>query len=96
MSCRDAFFLLVLLLLLISAVHIIADVGYYRRCWLLPLFPLFPLLSLLSLMPIIALVRRLLSEFDAAGHADALEIILLLSSDVIAADVELDQRPVVA
>jgi hypothetical protein len=41
-----------------------------------------------SLMPI------LLSELDAAGHTDALEIPLLLSSDVIAADDELDQRPI--
>jgi hypothetical protein len=31
----------------------------------------------------------LLNEIDAPGHADALEIILLLSSDVIAADIEL-------
>jgi hypothetical protein len=37
----------------------------------------------------------LLSELDAAGHTDALEIPLLLSSDVVAADVELDQRPIV-
>jgi hypothetical protein len=37
----------------------------------------------------------LLSELDAAGHTDALEMPLLLSSDVIVADIELDQRPVV-
>ena len=37
--------------------------------------------------------RCLLSELDAAGHADALEIPLLLSSDVVAADIELNQRP---
>ena len=37
----------------------------------------------------------LLSELDAAGHTYALETPLLLSSDVIVADVELDQRPVV-
>ena len=37
----------------------------------------------------------LLSEFDTAGHTDALEIPLLPSSDVIVADVELDQRPVI-
>jgi hypothetical protein len=36
-----------------------------------------------------------LSELDAPGHADALEILLLLSSDIIAAAVELDQRPIV-
>jgi hypothetical protein len=33
----------------------------------------------------------LLSELDAAGHTDALETPLLLSSDSIVADVELDQ-----
>ena len=38
----------------------------------------------------------LLSELDAAGHTDALETPLLLSSDSIVADVEFDQgsRPV--
>jgi hypothetical protein len=36
---------------------------------------------------------RLLSELDAAGHADALQIPLLLSSNAIAADIKLDQRP---
>jgi hypothetical protein len=41
------------------------------------------------------LARCLHSELDAAGHADVLDIPLLLSSNVIAADVELDQRPVV-
>jgi hypothetical protein len=35
----------------------------------------------------------LLSELDSAGHTDALEILLLLSSDAIAADVELHQPP---
>jgi hypothetical protein len=35
----------------------------------------------------------LLSEFDTAGHTDTLEILLLLSSDVVAADIELGQRP---
>jgi hypothetical protein len=34
----------------------------------------------------------LLSELDAAGHT-ALETLLLLTSDLVAADVELDQRP---
>jgi hypothetical protein len=38
-------------------------------------------------------VRCLLSELDIAGHADALEILLLLSSDGIAADIKLDQCP---
>jgi hypothetical protein len=38
-------------------------------------------------------VRSLHSELDAAGHADVLEVLLLLSLDVIAADIELDQRP---
>jgi hypothetical protein len=61
------------------------DGSYYRRCLLL-------LLSLLSLMPML-LVRCLHSEIDAAGHANVLETPLLLSSDLIAADVELDQRP---
>ena len=41
------------------------------------------------------LVRCLLSELDAAGHTYALETPLLLSSDVIPADVELGQRPIV-
>jgi hypothetical protein len=35
------------------------------------------------------------SELDAAGHTYALETALLLSSDVIPADVELGQRPLV-
>ena len=35
------------------------------------------------------------SEIDAAGHANALETPLLLRSDVIAADIELVQRPIV-
>jgi hypothetical protein len=35
------------------------------------------------------------SEVDAAGQANALETPLLLSSDGIVADVELDQRPVI-
>jgi hypothetical protein len=39
------------------------------------------------------LVRCLHSEIDAAGHANALETSRLLRSDVIVADVELDQRP---
>jgi hypothetical protein len=38
----------------------------------------------------------LLSELDAAGHADALETPLLLTSDLVVADVELDQGPIVA
>jgi hypothetical protein len=38
----------------------------------------------------------LLSEFDTAGPTDALEISLLLSSDVVAADGELGQRPIAA
>jgi hypothetical protein len=60
----------------------------------LPLFPLLSLLSLLSLMSM-RLVRCLLSELNATGHADALEIPLLLISDVIAADIELGQCPIV-
>jgi hypothetical protein len=58
------------------------------------MFPLLSLLALLSLMSM-HLVRCLLSELDAAGHTDALEIPLLLTSDVIAADIELDQCPLV-
>jgi hypothetical protein len=77
------------LLSLMSAT--IADVG-----WLLPLF-----LLLLAITDVIADVDAsrarlvLLSEFDVAGHTDALEILLLLSSDAVAADVKLDQRPIV-
>ena len=41
------------------------------------------------------LVRCLLSELDAAGHTYALETPLLLSSDVIPADVKPGQRPIV-
>jgi hypothetical protein len=59
-----------------SAIYIIANVGYYRRCRLY-------------------CCSCLLNEFDAAGHTDALEIPLLLSSDAIVADVELNQRPIV-
>jgi hypothetical protein len=46
-------------------------------------------------VPISAAVvdRCLVYEIDAAGHANALEIPFLLSSDVIEADVELDERP---
>ena len=74
-----------------GCLYFIADVGYYRRdagycCW----FHCCRcyLLSLMSMR----LVRCLLSELDAAGHTYALETPLLLSSDVIAADVELGQR----
>jgi hypothetical protein len=72
--------------------------GLYHRWWLLSpsqLLPLIPLLSLLSLLSLMSmrLVRCLLGELDAAGHTDALESPLLLTSDIIAADVELDQRP---
>jgi hypothetical protein len=56
--------------------------------------PLLLLLSLLS-MASMHLVRCLLSELNAAGQADALELPLLRSSDAISADVELDQRPIV-
>jgi hypothetical protein len=61
------------------------------------ILPLF--LLLLDIVDVIADVDAprarlvLLSELDTAGHTDALEIPLLLSSDVVAADVELDQRP---
>jgi hypothetical protein len=61
------------------------DLGYYRSCWLLPL--------VLMLLAIAGVAGVLLSELDAAGHTDALEMLLLLSSDAIVADVELDQRP---
>jgi hypothetical protein len=72
-----------------SAVYCV-DVG----CRPLLLFPIFPLLLLLSVM-LMGLVRCLLSELDAAGQADALELLLLRSSDAISADVKLDKRPVV-
>jgi hypothetical protein len=76
--------------------YIAADVGYYRRCRLLPLF-----LLLLAIINVIADVDPprarlvLLNELDAAGHTDAPEIPLLISSNVVVADVELDQRPIV-
>jgi hypothetical protein len=79
-------------LLLMSDVYVIADVDYCRRCRLLPLFLLLPLLSPLPLMSM-RLMPCLHSELDTAGQADALEIPPLLSSDVIPADIELDQRP---
>jgi hypothetical protein len=41
------------------------------------------------------LARGLHRKLDAAGHADALEVSLLRSSDVIGAKIELDQRPIV-
>jgi hypothetical protein len=63
------------------------DDRYCHRCLLLSL-------SILSLMPGL-LVRCLHSEINTAGHANALEIPLLLSPDGIFADVELDQRPIV-
>jgi hypothetical protein len=70
--------------------------AHYRRCRLLLL-----LLVPLAIVDVIADVDApctclvLLSEFDTAGHTDALEIPLLLSSDVVTADVELDQRPAI-
>jgi hypothetical protein len=52
---------------------------------------------LLAIIGVIAAPRAHLvlplSELDAAGQTDALEIPLLLSSDVVAADAELGQRP---
>jgi hypothetical protein len=68
-------------LVLMSA--IIADDGY-----LLPFF--LSLLSIIDLVnaPCVCLV--LFDELDAAGHTDALEIPLLLSSDGVAANIELD------
>jgi hypothetical protein len=50
------------------------------------LFLLLPILLFLLLLLAVLLL-------DAAGHTYALEIPLLLSSDVIVADVELGQRP---
>jgi hypothetical protein len=53
-------------------------------------------MSVLSLMWMRLCYRVvLLSELDAASHTDVLEIPLLFSSDLIVADVELDQGPVV-
>jgi hypothetical protein len=51
------------------------------------------LLSLLSLMSMRLVHLR--SELDAAGRAYALQSLLVHSSDVITADVQLDQRPIV-
>jgi hypothetical protein len=42
-----------------------------------------------------SLVRCLLIKLDAAGQGDALELLLLRSSDAISPDVELDQRLVI-
>jgi hypothetical protein len=64
-----------------------ADVGYCR-C-----FCCYSLLSVLPPMSMRLARFVLLSELDAAGNADALEIPLLLSSDAVVGDVELDQRP---
>jgi hypothetical protein len=76
-----------------------ADVGslsHYRRCRLLLLFLMSPAICIVGIIadvdaPCTRLV--LLSEFDIAGYTDALEIPLLLSSNVVTADIELDQRP---
>jgi hypothetical protein len=74
--------------------RLVSAITYYRRYQLLPLF----LLSL-DIVDVIADVDAplarvvLLSELDAAGHTDALEILLLHSSDAVVADVKLDQRP---
>jgi hypothetical protein len=69
----------------------IAVVGYCRY------FCCSSLLSVLSLMWMRLCYRMmLLSELDAldaAGHTDALETPLLLSSNLIIADVELGQGP---
>jgi hypothetical protein len=66
----------------------LAVVGYCR-C-----FCCSSLLSVLSRMWMRLYYRvMLLSELDAAGHTDALETPLLLSSDSVIADVELDQGP---
>jgi hypothetical protein len=51
-------------------------------------------MSIIAVMSI-RLVRCLLSKLDAAGNADALEIPLLLSSNTVAADIKLGQRPIV-
>jgi hypothetical protein len=68
----------------------IAVVGYCR-C-----FCCSSLLSVLSVMWMRLYYRAmLLSELDTAGHTDALETPLLLSSDSIVADVELDQGPII-
>jgi hypothetical protein len=68
--------------------------AHYRRCRLLLLF-LMPLAIVDVIADVDAPYTRLvlLSEFDTAGRTYALEIPLLLSSDVVTADVELDQRP---
>jgi hypothetical protein len=77
-----------------ALLRLVSAIAYCRRYRLLPLF----LLSL-AIVDVIADVDVplahlvLLSELDAAGHTDAPEILLLHSSDVVAADVKLGQRP---
>jgi hypothetical protein len=70
-----------------SAIIAVAGCGRWFWC-----YSLSSVLSLMS-MRLCYRVVLLISERDAAGHTDALEIPLLLSSDVIVANVELDQRP---
>jgi hypothetical protein len=66
------------------------DVGDTSDAWkLLP--PIWIATSLYWAVTTMATV----GELDAAGHTDALKFPLLLTSNVIAADVELDQRPVI-
>ena len=68
--------------------------AHYRRCRLLLLFLLpFAIVDVVADVDAPCTRLVLLSEFDIAGHTDTLEIPLLLSSDVVTADVELDQRP---
>jgi hypothetical protein len=44
--------------------------------------------------PRACLVRCLLSELDTTGHTDALQMLLLLNSDVIITHIELGQCPI--
>jgi hypothetical protein len=87
-----------------SGATIAADIGYCHRCRRSAIgYCRYQLLLPMSAVIAVAIIadanapRALLlhSEIDAAGHANALETPLLLSSDVIAADVEFDQRPVI-
>jgi hypothetical protein len=86
--------------LLLPMLAIIADVGC---CLLSPMSAVVALISVVisAMSPMSAIIadvcnwRCLHGEIDAAGHANALETPFLLSSDVIVADVELDERPVI-
>jgi hypothetical protein len=73
----------------VSAIIADVDVGYCRCFCCFSLLRCY-LLLMLSLVADVDAPRArlvLLSELDAAGHTDALEIPLLLSSEFVAADI---------